>query len=139
MTVSVTPGSNTFILFLSDNLTLIYPVITFTLLYLLIHQNGRFLYDTCQWLTTNFEIYIPDNFIFRVCITHFAHSLPHLPFETKKKTPKKHSIRKMQIHYQLSILSEIILYGKSAYSDLSAEKFLQSSQNILKWILPFLK
>lgn len=61
------------------------------------------------WLMTNFQVYIPDHFIFRVRITYFAHSLPHLPFLSDKKKSHNQSIRKTQIHYQLSILSEIIL------------------------------
>lgn len=70
------------------------------------------IYASEDWLTINFELYVPDDFIFRVHITYSALSLPLLPFLSDKNKNHNQSIRKMQIHYQPSILPEIILYGK---------------------------
>jgi len=68
------------------------------------------IYASESWLTTN------STFLIVLCseyISHILHSPYHfcLFFLDEKKNHSQ-SIRKMQIHYQLSILSEIILYGK---------------------------
>lgn len=91
------------------------------------------IYANDSWLTTNFELYIPDDFIFRVHITYSALSLPLLPFlsDKKKITTKVLGRCKYTISSaccQKSYRRERVTF--CGYSDLSAGKFLQSCQNI---------
>lgn len=94
------------------------------------------IYASEGWLTTNFEIYIPDNFIFRVHLTHSALSTTTFTFSSRQKKKKK--ITKTVLgrckyiissaYCQKSYCRERVTFR--GYSDLSAEKFLPSSQNI---------